>query len=389
MKNSIFYNLSSKVLLSVKGKNINKFIKKLNIVKIEILELKYISSKEIYILVKNEDVDKIINLKTIYKISIIDYKGIKKIKKNIVSNKYILIFILFFLLILYILSDLIFTIDIVTTDSKMREILLEDLNKGGIKKYSFKKNYIEREKIKRKILTKHKNNIEWIEIENIGTKYIIKYEPRVKNKKNILIKKQNIISKYNALIKKMNITSGEIVKDVGTYVKKGDIIVNGKVKLNEEIKEIIGARGKIYGEVWYNVKVTYPYKYYEKIETNKKRKVLVINVLNKKIELFNFKKFKNKKILKSKYIRNNILPISIGIETQKKITIINKKYTEEELIDESLKYSINKMKKTLNNNEYIYKYSVLNKLKSNNFITLNIFFSVIRDITLYKNIEYN
>ena len=103
--------------------------------------------------------------------------------------------------------------------------------------------------------------------------------------------------------------------------------------------------------------------------------MLVINVLNKKIELFNFKKFKNKKILKSKYIRNNILPISIGIETQKKITIINKKYTEEELIDESLKYSINKMKKTLNNNEYIYKYSVLNKFQTSYHLTSTILFS--------------
>ena len=389
MKNNALYNLSSKVLINIKGKNIDKFIKRINSKKIEILELKYISSEDINILIKKEDLKKLEKIKTIYEIKIIDFKGLEKAKNIVLNSKYIIIFVLFFLIILYILSNIIFDINIITTDSKMKEILLEDLNNEGIKKYKFKKNYIEIEKIKKKILSNHKSDIEWIEIECIGTKYIIKYEPRIKNKKSKEIKKQNIISKYDALIKNMNITKGEIIKDVGTYVKKGDIIVSGEVKLNEELKEIIGARGNVYGEVWYNVKVKYPYKYYEERETGRKSKVLVIKFLNKKIELFNVKKY-NKKIIEEKIILNNyLLPINISFENQKEIKVINKKYNENELIDESLKYSIKKIEKILKKDEYIYKYKVLNKSKNKNSLTLNIFFSVIKNITLYKNIEYN
>ena len=389
MKNNALYNLSSKVLINIKGKNIDKFIKRINSKKIEILELKYISSEDINILIKKEDLKKLEKIKTVYEIKIIDFKGLEKAKNIVLNSKYIIIFVLFFLIILYILSNIIFDINIITTDSKMKEILLEDLNNEGIKKYKFKKKYIEIEKIKKKILSKHKSDIEWIEIECIGTKYIIKYEPRIKNKKSKEIKKQNIISKYDALIKNMNITKGEIIKDVGTYVKKGDIIVSGEVKLNEELKEIIGARGNVYGEVWYNVKVKYPYKYYEERETGRKSKVLVIKFLNKKIELFNVKKY-NKKIIEEKIILNNyLLPINISFENQKEIKVINKKYNENELIDESLKYSIKKIEKILKKDEYIYKYKVLNKSKNKNSLTLNIFFSVIKNITLYKNIEYN
>ena len=389
MKNNALYNLSSKVLINIKGKNIDKFIKRINSKKIEILELKYISSEDINILIKKEDLKKLEKIKTVYEIKIIDFKGLEKAKNIVLNSKYIIIFVLFFLIILYILSNIIFDINIITTDSKMKEILLEDLNNEGIKKYKFKKNYIEIEKIKKKILSKHKSDIEWIEIECIGTKYIVKYEPRIKNKKSKEIKKQNIISKYDALIKNMNITKGEIIKDVGTYVKKGDIIVSGEVKLNEELKEIIGARGNVYGEVWYNVKVKYPYKYYEERETGRKSKVLVIKFLNKKIELFNVKKY-NKKIIEEKIILNNyLLPINISFENQKEIKVINKKYNENELIDESLKYSIKKIEKILKKDEYIYKYKVLNKSKNKNSLTLNIFFSVIKNITLYKNIEYN
>ena len=84
-----------------------------------------------------------------------------------------------------------------------------------------------------------------------------------------------------------------------------------------------------------------------------------------------------------------MFPINISFGIQKEIIVINKKYNEKKLIDESLKYSIKKIKSTLQPNEYIYKYKILNKLKNKSFLTLNVFFSVIKDITLYKNIEYN
>ena len=386
MKNSILNNMSTKVLINIKGQNIDKIIKRLSNKKIEIFNLKYISSEEINILVKQKDIKK---LKKLYKINIIGYEGIGKIKNILINNKYIVVFILLFFIILYILSNIVFNVTIKTTDSKMKKVLLEELHDKGIKKYNFKKNYIEIEKIKKDILSKHKNDIEWIEIECVGTKYIIKYETRVKNKQSKNIKNQNIVSKYDALIKNMNITKGEIVKDVGTYVKKGDIIVSGEVRLNDELKEVIGASGKIYGEVWYTVKIKYPYKYYEEKETGRKSKIFVVNFLNKKIELFNFNKYKNKSIEEKKFLNNYLFPINISFGIQKEIIVINKKYNEKKLIDESLKYSIKKIKSTLQPNEYIYKYKILNKLKNKSFLTLNVFFSVIKDITLYKNIEYN
>ena len=387
MKNSIFYNLSSKVLLNIKGKNIDNFIKRLNRNNIEILNINYISYNEINISVKKEDYNKIIDLKTIYEINIIDYEGIEKVKKNTLKNKYIIIFVLFFLIVLYILSNIIFSINIVTTDSKMKEVLLENLNKEGIKKYSFKKSHIKLQSIKKKILSKHKHDIEWIEIETIGTKYIVKFVPRIQNSEKEENKNKDIISKYDALIKDMSITKGEIIKDVGTYVKKGDLIVSGSVKLNEELKEIVGAEGVVYGEVWYNVKVNYPYKYYSEKETGKRKKIFTIYFLNKKIELFNFNKYKTKKIRKKTILKNMLLPIFISKDTQIETKVINTSYNERELINKALEYSKIKVNETLDSDEYILKSIILNKRKNDKSITLNIFFSVLRNISTYKEIE--
>ena len=57
----------------------------------------------------------------------------------------------------------------------MKQKLLDELSNNGLKIYSFKKNYQELQIIKKKILEKYKTDIDWIEIENIGTKYIVSH----------------------------------------------------------------------------------------------------------------------------------------------------------------------------------------------------------------------
>lgn len=387
MKNSFIYSLSSKVLLSVKGKNIDNFIKRLNRNNIEILKIIYISYKEINILIKKQDYDKVLDIKTTYEIEINSYEGLEKFKLKLFSNKYIIIFILFFLIILYILSNIIFSVSIITNDSKMKEIMIEELKYYGIKKFEFKKNYLQIENIKRKMLHRHKEDIEWLEIENIGTKYIIKYEPRVKNKIRQVQKKQNIVSKYDALIKDMKIEKGDVIKDVGTYVKKGDVIVSGVIKLNEESKEIIGASGTVYGEVWYNLKIDFPYKYYNEKETGRRKSVLVLNFFNKKLEILNFKKYETKKVKEKVILKNSIFPIYLSKDYQIETDIVNVRFKEKKLVKEAINYSIKKINKILNKDEYILKYKIINKQNNENYITLNIFFSIIRNITSYKKIE--
>ena len=72
----------------------------------------------------------------------------------------------------------------------------------------------------------------------------------------------------DAIIKKIVASNGEIISNVNSYVKKGDIIVSGEIKHNEEIKKLVKAKAKVYGEVWYKVNITIPLTYYEEIYTN-------------------------------------------------------------------------------------------------------------------------
>lgn len=387
MKNHIFFVIKSKIFLNVKGNNIERFIKRLKSNNIDLLNIMYISKNEVNIKIYKNDYDKLVSLKTIYEVNIIDYFGIIKFKNNLLNNKFIIISILLSFMFLYIITNMIFSVDIITNDSKMKAILKEELKELGIKKYNFKKGYNDIQEIKKELLNLHKSEVEWIEIENIGTKYIVRYEPRILNQEKEETDLRNIIAKKDAVITDMDISSGQIIKGVKSYVKKGDVIVSGYITLNDNIIDTVSSKGIVYGETWYKVTITYPYKYYESYETGNKKNVFVIRFLNKEIELFNFNKYKTKATEDEIIIKNSILPILFIKQTQKETNVIDENNTEEELIEKAISYSKIKLEEKLSEGEYIKDYKILSKTKSQNSITLNIFFSIIEDITEYQNIE--
>jgi len=387
LKNYVIFLFRSKLNLNIRGNNVERFIKRLKNNNIEILNITYLSKDEINIRIYKEDYDGVMNLKTIYEIDILDYYGTVRLKNNIFDNKFVIISILVAFVFLYFITNMVFSIEVVTNDSKMSETLKNELNEYGIKKYNFKKNYNEIQNIKKEILSKYKNELEWIEIENIGTKYIIRYEPRIINNIENNIPLRNIIAKKDAVITDMSISNGQIVKNINSYVKKGDIIVSGYIDLNGSVKDTVGSDGIVYGETWYEIKITYPYNYYENYETGKEKKVPVIKFLSKEIELFNFNKYKTKNVKDSILIKNNILPIWFSIQQQRETKVIDENYTEEELVKRAIEYSKKKLEEKLDKDEYVKSHKILEETKNTDSITLNIFFSVIENITEYQEIQ--
>ncbi len=384
MKNKIFFILDSKIRLSIKGNNIERFIKRLKTNNIDILNIKYIDSNNIIIDIYYKDYEKLLKIKTVYEVDVITYKGLKNIKEKIFNNKYIIISILICMIFLYILSNIVFNIEVITNDTNMKQTLLEELDENGLKKYNFKKSYLKIQDIKQNIMDKHKDDIEWLEIENIGTKYIIRYEPRIKNDIKIDTPNRNIIAKKDAIITSMDIEDGSIVKDIHSYVKKGDVIVSGYITLNDNIKDMVSASGNVYGEVWYEVSVKYPFNYYENIETGKSSNIFCIHFLNKKIEIFG--KYKTKNVKEKIIVKNNVLPIYISIENQRETNEIKETNDKNSVIDRAVNKAREKIESNLKNDEYIKDYKIMSTSYDKTGVNLRIFFTVVENITDYQNI---
>ena len=100
------------------------------------------------------------------------------------QNFIILISIIISLTILYILSNIIFSVDIVYNNKEIVNLLNKELNNYNIKKYQLKKSYDNLEIIKKQILENNKDKLEWLEILESGTKYIVKVVERKQETKD-------------------------------------------------------------------------------------------------------------------------------------------------------------------------------------------------------------
>lgn len=386
MKNNFFLFFKSKIKINIKGRKIERFIKRLADNKINIYNMEMINRNEANIVILKSDYLKVLNIKSIYEFNIVGGTGMIKIRKTLKLNSLILVFLVIGIVILQILSRMIFSIEVVHTDKSIRNKMLSELENYGLKIHAFKKSYDEVQKIKEQILTNHKDDIEWLEIENIGTKYIVRLEERKIKNNEESNEKRHVIASKNAIIKKIEAENGEIVKEINSYVNAGDIIISGNITLNEQVKNTVSASGHVYGEVWYKVKVDYPLAYSEKHETGNSQKRLVFNFLNKSYEL-GLKKYKDKNVSSKTLLKHIFLPISLTYDTQREVIAIDEVYTMEQAIKKAEERAYAEINSKLNDKEKILSSKNLKVDVNDSKIELEMFFTVYEDITGYQKIE--
>ena len=388
MKDKIFKIFSSSIKVRVTGRNVNNFIKKLIRNRISIINVIPKSYKEVDIIIDYNDLDNINKLKSIYDIKIIDYYGKLRILKLIKKNIFIISFLILGIILIYILSNIIFSVEVIHSNSKIVNLLKNELSYYNIKKYSFVKNYDDIEKIEKKILENNKDSLEWLEIIRDGTKYIVRVEERIINDNRDDNKKYDVVASKNAVIKSITAESGEKVKEVNTYVKKGDVVISSNVTLPNNDKIQGTASGKVIGEVWYTVNTEYPYFYNEIVYTGNKKRVLVFNYVNKRFSLFDFDRYKSfdKNV---KYIfKDNFIPIDLSFEYQYETIFINDIYTYEEAKNKAIEHAKEKLFDKYSNIVKINEIKVVNEEDMSSKIKLSLFISCDEDITEYKEAIY-
>lgn len=378
--------MTNKYKLLIVGKNPKRFLDNLISLKISLYDVK-LTDKELTIVVDLDDYDKILKLKTSYKIKVIDYYGLVKYENILKKYNVFFICLIIGLVLIKVLSSIVFDIDIEHPKSEIRELVLADLEEFGISKYHFKVSYDEKEKIIKKILHKETDRLEWLEIDSIGTKYVVKVEERIKNDPKIDNTFQHIVAKKDAMILQIQASSGEIKVSKNDYVKKGDILISGFITKDEEIKKKVKAVGTVYGEVWYQAEITLPKVYKEIKYTKNSKKRFQVKFLSHDFLLFDFKPYKTYESSNITLLENRLLPMSFNYSKVKETKEITKRYTGTKGEKEALKLAEKNLKKKLSVNDSIISKKVLKKTEKDSKIIVDIFFKVKEDITDTVNID--
>lgn len=374
--------MNNYVLLKITGKDVKRFVISLYKKGINFYKIKY-DYKSVYLKVNYKDYLKILNIKTIYEIKTVKIYGLIKLKYFLNKYKTFVISIITSILFLYFLSNLIFDIEIINEKKEIRDLVRLELKKYDIKKYNLVKGFFENEEINDKILKNNKDKLEWMEIERIGNKYIVRVEERKYTKEDNNELYQNIVAKKKGIITKIEAKNGEIVKKTNDYVLPGDVIITGIIKNKDTLKDVIKAEGKVFAEVWYNIKVEIPLHYQEIKETGKTSNVFRYNFLN-----YHSKNKYNKSIFKNIFeIKNNLLPIEYGLYKEKEINTLDIINTPDKAIDFSITKARMELSKKLGKEDKIIYEKCLKIVEKNSTIIIDIFLKTNENISKVETIN--
>lgn len=367
-------NMNKRIYLEVSNE-LNRFIKKCIDNNINLYNISYVKDKMV-VLIDVKDYLKIKRLNYYSKIRVVKYDGLLNIKKIIKDNMFYISVIFLSFIWMNLLTNYIVDIEIIHSNSGIRRLLKKELDKNNVKRFSLAYSFEELDNITKKILADNKNNLEWVSIKKDGMKYIVRAEERIIKSEVVSDKPRDIVASKDAYITKVISSKGNVLVRQGEYVKKGTVLISGKITLYEDVKGVTSASGSVYGNVWYECTVETPKEISSERLTGRKRYNL--NVGNKILLRNKYQNFRQKNIREIK-----IFGLKIKFYREEEVEIIKTKTDDE--------YALNRLKeefdKKLNGKGVIIYQKVLKKEENNSTIKYRVFIITNELINAYSYFE--
>ena len=378
--------MNSYVNISIVGKNPKLFIKRYVLNQISFEDFKEVSHKHVTIKISYDDYLKLLSKNKTYEIYINRKYGIVKYTSYIKENYTFVISLIIGFLFLFLISNTILEIDVIHSNSSLRNLIYDELKDNNISCFRFIPSFKKRKKIINKIVNDNKDKIEWLEIERYGSKLTVKVTERKLNKEKEYDKPRHIVAKKDGVIMKIEASNGVILKKKNDYVSKGETIVSGDIIKDETVKGQVRAVGRVYAEVWYLVTIEYPLNYEEVIYLNDVKQNIIVSFMKKEVSLrknYATNCLEHKNIL----IKEKIFPFSIRMEKQRKTKVKKEKLGTKEAIKKATKLAENKISVNLKDDEYIISKKTLNFKQNKSKIEIGVFFKVYENITDFKDVD--
>lgn len=325
----------------------------------------------------------------------IDVQDFKKVKKTIVTSKFYYIddsglfhlkrvltplkvlSVLFFLLLVNFFSQVVVSVNVIHENKEIRNLVAKELEEKGIKSFSLRKNYEALNAIKKDVLNQYKDQLEWLEIESVGMKYIVRVEERIINQPIEPKGFCHIVASKSGMVDQVKVSHGEALVQKGKYVEAGDVLISGEIKFNEEVKNNVCAEGEVLAEVWYQTSVSLPIHYQEKEKTGKKRYNLGVGLKSGNYKIFK-SRLQNYVTEEKEWFR--FFDFSFIKMTEYEVLTHERELTLEDGVTLALEKADLNVQMKLKENEKIITRKVLKKSINNSTIDVEIFYSVLENI---------
>ena len=372
------------LLVRIKTSKKTSLLLKLNRLNVDIKEIVY-EKDYLRFQINKEDLKRVKRYLVSFKVEVLDETGIYKLRKELKKNNLFIIGIIFATIIFLILSNVIVKINVIHENSHLRELIMDSLKEEGVTPLSFKKSYDEYEKIIAKIKEEYKDKIEWLEIDVEGMVINVRVEERIMNDNEKDYNTCHIVASKSGIVKSITTKKGVSLIGINDYVEKGEILINGSIMLNDEIKANVCASGEVYAEVWYNVKATLPMTEEIKKDTGKMRYNFMIKHNSDEVVLLKSRVGEEKRV--ENILLFSIFGIEFYLQKEYEVKVDVKNYKVDEITEKGIKLINEKLELKLDNFEEIIEEKVLQKTIKNNNIYIDMFVAVIEQIGVKEYFE--
>ncbi len=198
---------------------------------------------------------------------ILSKQGLPFLLSKMYKRKFFAAGIVLFIFLLTAMSSFVWKVEVEGNERIPEEKILAYAREAGVFPGQLKFRVPESDEIQHR-LSMRLPQATWVGFRMEGTRAVItvveKQEPEEKKERSP--GPVHLVARRNALIYDMRVEQGKPVVQVNDMVKKGQLLVSG-VYGDSGSERVVGAKGKVWGEVWYDSDVVVPLEQKRKVYT--------------------------------------------------------------------------------------------------------------------------
>ncbi|WP_251555015.1 sporulation protein YqfD [Neobacillus muris] len=320
------------------------------------------------------------------KLSFLQRKGLPFLSKRMLKNSGFIAGAAIFLVIIFLLSNVIWGIEIKGAKPETEYKIRKELDKMGVKIGKLQFTVKNVEGIQRQ-LTDNINDLTWVGVELNGTTYHLQVVEKNEPKKPEQLGPQNLIAKKKAVIVGHYIEEGQLMISKNDYVEQGQLLVSGQIGQDGQNPRMVAAKGEVWGETWYKSHVELPLTTKFKVFNGKEMVKHSIQFGKMELPVWGFGKPEYKEYEteinehKLHFLKWE-LPISYVNKTIREREEFTRTYSEKEAEQMALEMAKKEIKSRLDEDASIKDEKILHKAVENGKVILDIHFKVIENIAV-------
>jgi similar to stage IV sporulation protein len=206
--------------------------------------------------------------------------------KQLIRNSGFLGGIFAFFVILFFLSNMIWSVQIKGASPETEELIRKELAEMGVKVGSLQFTLSDQEAIQKR-LTNEISSITWVGVQLNGTTFHFQVVEKNEPEKYEELAPRHLVASKKGVVTRMLVETGKAVVQENQLVNKGDILVSG-IMGTEEQSVVVPATGVVLGETWDISVVEVPLKSTFDVYTGEEKRSHYVHVGPWKVKVWGF-----------------------------------------------------------------------------------------------------